>query len=31
MFAMIPSVATAIASLTLPQVRTIAIGNTPLG
>jgi hypothetical protein len=27
-FAMIPSVATAIASLTLPQVRTIAIGNT---
>jgi hypothetical protein len=28
MFAMIPSVATAIASLTLPQVRTIAIGNT---
>jgi hypothetical protein len=28
MFAMIPSVATAIASLTLPQVRTIAVGNT---
>jgi len=28
MFAMSPSVATAIASLTLPQVRTIAIGNT---
>lgn len=28
MFAMIPSVATAIASLTLPQVRAIAVGNT---
>jgi hypothetical protein len=28
MFAMIPSVATAIASLILPQVRTIAVGNT---
>ena len=27
MFAMIPSVATTIASLTLPQVRTIALGN----
>jgi hypothetical protein len=30
MFAMTPSVATAIASLTLPQVRTIAEGNTHL-
>jgi hypothetical protein len=29
MFAMIPSVATTVASLTLPQVRTIAVGNTP--
>jgi hypothetical protein len=28
MFAMIPSVAKTIASLTLPQVRTIAVGNT---
>jgi hypothetical protein len=28
MFAMTPSVATTIASLTLPQVRTIAVGNT---
>ena len=28
MFAMVPSVAMAIASLTLPQVRTIAVGNT---
>ena len=28
MFAMIPSVATTIASLTLPQVRTVAVGNT---
>jgi hypothetical protein len=28
MFAMIPSVATGIASLTLPRVRTIAVGNT---
>ena len=28
MFAMIPSVATAIASLTLPQVRTITVANT---
>jgi hypothetical protein len=30
MFAMIPSVATAVASLTLPQVRTVAIGNIHL-
>ena len=28
MFAMIPAVATVIASLTLPHVRTIAVGNT---
>jgi hypothetical protein len=28
MFGMIPSVATAIASMTLPQVRTITVGNT---